>query len=276
MEASYEGVLKGSYESMLDAYDNERYGHADVACAQRLIDDKQYDKAIPYLWCASPHCVSCPGDGCSSTTAGLTTEKHCLSECYTLLGFAERKKPEPDFLSAERYYRKALKYRPTNCGALAYLTEFYLQTTNKTWAEKTLKSLCSACYASEFATVNKTLSYFVQAGYDLPALAACGTEGSGESSSGGGGDDGAPNLMTWLLIGGGVGLLFGAGAGAYVMMAKSPSSVKIKPVQRATKSSSSSSSSSSKKATPYSSQPGSNKQPGSASRGLRQQQMLVG
>ena len=65
-----------------------------------------------------------------------------------------------------------------------------------------------------------------------------------------------------------------AGAGAYVMMAKSPSSVKIKPVQRATKSSSSSSSS--KKATPYSSQPGSNKQPGSASRGLRQQQMLVG
>ena len=216
LTASYGDILKSSYASLVDAFDSERFGHATYGCAEHMLLGKaQYDKAIPYLWCVEPHCADCPGDGCPTTAKGLVTEATCRSGCYTLLGFAERKKSAPDYKSAERYYRKALSLWSENCGALNYLTEFYLQTSNATWAGKTLERLCDACYASDRAAVNATLELFRDYGFPVPSIAACGTGGGGDDDSAGSDDDGgalSSAAVTWFYIGGAGAVLFLAAA----------------------------------------------------------------
>ena len=48
---------------MEDAYDSGTYGHAKYSCAETMVvDEAQYEKAIPYLWCVVGHCANCEGD----------------------------------------------------------------------------------------------------------------------------------------------------------------------------------------------------------------------
>ena len=46
-----------------------------------------------------------------------------VSATFNLLGFATRKQSTPDYSEAEEYYHEAIDLWPSNCGALAYLTE---------------------------------------------------------------------------------------------------------------------------------------------------------
>jgi len=142
-----ESLLKGTYTSMEDAYDNERYGHATYDCAVELIENhQQYDKAEPYLWCVLGHCAGCDVDGtCPTAYLGLDTTAECESAIYNYLGFVNRKKAAPDYDHARTYYDTALDLWPENCGALAYLTELHLTLNNATAAATTHARLCEDC-----------------------------------------------------------------------------------------------------------------------------------
>jgi len=142
-----ESLLKGTYETMEDAYDNERYGHATYDCAVELIENhQQYDKAEPYLWCVLSHCSGCDVDGmCPTAYLGLDTTTMCESAVYNYLGFVSRKKSEPDYAHAHTYYDTALMLWPGNCGAMSYMTELYMTTGNATAAATTHARLCAAC-----------------------------------------------------------------------------------------------------------------------------------
>ena len=111
-----ESLLKGTYTSMEDAYDNERYGHATYDCAVELIENhQQYDKAEPYLWCVLSHCAGCDVDGtCPTAVVDLETTAECTSAVYNYLGFVSRKKSEPDYAHAHTYYDTALDLWPGN------------------------------------------------------------------------------------------------------------------------------------------------------------------
>ena len=140
-------LLKGTYTSMEDAYDNERHGHATYGCAVELIEThEQYDKAEPYLWCVLGHCAGCDGDGpCPTAVVDLETTAMCESAVWNYLGFVSRKKSEPDYDHARTYYDTALTLWPGNCGAMSYLTELHLTLNNATAASKTHSQLCAAC-----------------------------------------------------------------------------------------------------------------------------------
>merc|ERR1719171_2531490 len=146
-DASTASLLKGTYTSMEDAYDNERHGHATYGCAVELIEThRQYDKAEPYLWCVLGHCAGCDGDGpCPTSVVDLETTAECESAVYNYLGFVNRKKAAPDYDHARTYYDKALELWPANCGALSYLTELHLTLNNATAASATHSQLCAAC-----------------------------------------------------------------------------------------------------------------------------------
>merc|ERR1719181_411479 len=146
-DAPTASLLKGTYETMEDAYDNERYGHATYDCAVDLIEThEQYDKAEPYLWCVLGHCAGCDGDGpCPTAVVDLETTAECESAVYNYLGFVNRKKAEPDYDHARTYYDTALTLWPGNCGALSYLTELHLTLNNATAASTTHSQLCAAC-----------------------------------------------------------------------------------------------------------------------------------
>ncbi len=142
-----ESLLKGTYETMEDAYDNERHGHATYGCAVELIEThEQYDKAEPYLWCVLSHCAGCDVDGtCPTAYLGLDTTRMCESAVYNYLGFVSRKKSEPDYAHAHTYYDTALTLWPGNCGAMSYMTELYMTTGNATAASTTHARLCEEC-----------------------------------------------------------------------------------------------------------------------------------
>ena len=142
-----ESLLKGTYETMEDAYDNERYGHATYDCAVELIENhQQYDKAEPYLWCVLSHCAGCDVDGtCPTAVVDLETTAECTSAVYNYLGFVSRKKSEPDYAHAHTYYDTALDLWPGNCGAMSYMTELYLTLNNATAARATHARLCDFC-----------------------------------------------------------------------------------------------------------------------------------
>jgi len=145
-DASTESLLKGTYTSMEDAYDNERYGHATYDCAVELIENhQQYDKAEPYLWCVLSHCAGCDDGTCPTSVVDLETTAECESAVYNYLGFVNRKKAAPDYDHARTYYDKALELWPANCGALSYLTELHLTLNNATAASATHSQLCAAC-----------------------------------------------------------------------------------------------------------------------------------
>ena len=145
-----ESLLKGTYETMEDAYDNERYGHATYDCAVELIENhQQYDKAEPYLWCVLGHCAGCDVDGtCPTAYLSLETAAKCESAVYNYLGFVNRKKAAPDYDHARTYYDKALELWPANCGAMSYMTELHLTLNNATAASATHARLCAACDGS--------------------------------------------------------------------------------------------------------------------------------
>ena len=139
-------LLKGTYETMEDAYDNERHGHATYGCAVELIENhEQYDKAEPYLWCVLGHCAGCDDGTCPTSVVDLETTAECESAVYNYLGFVNRKKAAPDYDHARTYYDKALELWPANCGALSYMTELYLTTGNTTAARATHADFCAGC-----------------------------------------------------------------------------------------------------------------------------------
>merc|ERR1719247_3938573 len=146
-DAPTASLLKGTYTSMEDAYDNDRYGHATYGCAVELIEThEQYDKAEPYLWCVLGHCAGCDGDGpCPTAAVDLETTAECESAVYNYLGFVNRKKAAPDYAHARTYYDTALTLWPGNCSALSYLTELHLTLNNATAASKTHSLLCEEC-----------------------------------------------------------------------------------------------------------------------------------
>ena len=124
-------MLKSSYTSMHDAYDNERLGHAKYDCAAEMIDDaKQYDKAEPYLWCVVSHCHKCgSSDDAASTSPDCPTygvelySNHtCMSAVYNYLGYVSRKKSSPDYNKSDEYYQHSIQLWSSNCGALAYVS----------------------------------------------------------------------------------------------------------------------------------------------------------
>ncbi|CAH0373544.1 unnamed protein product [Pelagomonas calceolata] len=141
-----ESLLKGTYTSMEDAYDNERYGHATYDCAVELIENhQQYDKAEPYLWCVLGHCAGCDDGPCPTAVVDLETTAECESAVYNYLGFVNRKKAAPDYDHARTYYDKALELWPGNCGAMSYMTELHLTLNNATAASTTHARLCEEC-----------------------------------------------------------------------------------------------------------------------------------
>lgn len=150
-------LLVEGYTSMEDAYDKSAYGHAEYACALRLVEtEAQYDKAEPYLWCVLAHCDNCTATAapglCPTSGSNLHAVSECKSATYNLLGFSSRKKNNPDFHRAHEYYKEAIGLWPANCGALGYLTELYLQTGNTTKAQQTYESLCATCGVHDSAT----------------------------------------------------------------------------------------------------------------------------
>jgi hypothetical protein len=119
VETATADLLKAEYESVEDAYDKDAHGHATYDCAAELVDaHAQYDKAEPYLWCVVAHCEECfgtTGAACPTASVGLYERDECESAVFNYLGFVSRKKDEPDFESAEEYYREALELWPENC-----------------------------------------------------------------------------------------------------------------------------------------------------------------
>ena len=119
VESATADLLKAEYESVEDAYDKDAHGHATYDCAAELVDEHaQYDKAEPYLWCVIAHCEECDGTAgaaCPTASVGLYERDECESAVFNYLGFVSRKKDEPDFESAEEYYREALELWPENC-----------------------------------------------------------------------------------------------------------------------------------------------------------------
>ena len=192
---------------MEDAYDSDKYGHESYTCATRMImERKQYEKSIPYLWCLEEHCSNCPGETCPTRNQGFKSKETCRSACLTLLGFAQRKKTPPDFDSAEKYYKTAIREWPQNCGALGYLTEYYLQTKNISWASKTLDTVCDRC-SNDPTLVNTTLNYFSKHGYEVPMLDSCGTREKRQKD-----DPKVAHKGPWVLIGGCVAGILALGA----------------------------------------------------------------
>ena len=78
----------------------------------------QYDKAEPYLWCVVAHCEErdgTAGAACPTASVGLYERDECESAVFNYLGFVSWKKDEPDFETAEEYYREALELWPEDC-----------------------------------------------------------------------------------------------------------------------------------------------------------------
>lgn len=196
---------------MEDAYNNLKYGHANFSCASNLVfTHKQYEKAVPYLWCVFPHCsTNCPGKACPTRSVGLDDSDMCESEIYNLLGFSSRKKTVPDYDEAEEYYRKALQAWSGNCPAMDYLTELYTDTNNVTFASRTLSRLCSNCGRSDSNT-KLAMQYMNKSSIGIPELVTCRTNVSGSGSTGSGRESSSSEFPDWA-----VGLLGVAGAGFF-------------------------------------------------------------
>eukprot|EP00617_Octactis_speculum_P019691 CAMPEP_0185754602 /NCGR_PEP_ID=MMETSP1174-20130828/13229_1 /TAXON_ID=35687 /ORGANISM="Dictyocha speculum, Strain CCMP1381" /LENGTH=393 /DNA_ID=CAMNT_0028432883 /DNA_START=23 /DNA_END=1204 /DNA_ORIENTATION=+ len=176
VNASYSELMLENYTSLEDAYDSLTYGHANYTCAESMIiDNQQYEKAIPYLWCVLPHChANCPGTSCPTKLVGIDDADECESAVYNYLGYVHRKKDTPDYEAAEEYYTEALQLWSSNCGALEYLTELYVDRSNETYATKTLTQLCTDCGHSD-ATTKAAISYLKASDMGVPSIDVCNT-----------------------------------------------------------------------------------------------------
>jgi tetratricopeptide (TPR) repeat protein len=97
----------------------------DFKNAQKLIYSKKYEKAIDIL-------------------ISLEDKKpigFSKADLYNYLGFATRKKNNPNYEDAEEYYLLALSIDANHIGALEYLGELYFETDRLGRAEELLIKL---------------------------------------------------------------------------------------------------------------------------------------
>ena len=97
----------------------------DFKNAQKLIYSKKYEKAIDIL-------------------ISLEDKKpigFSKADLYNYLGFATRKKNNPNYEDAEKYYLLALSIDANHIGALEYLGELYFETDRLGQAEELLIKL---------------------------------------------------------------------------------------------------------------------------------------
>ena len=97
----------------------------DFKNAQKLIYSKKYEKAIDIL-------------------ISLEDKKpigFSKADLYNYLGFATRKKNNPNYEDAEEYYLSALSIDANHIGALEYLGELYFETDRLGQAEELLIKL---------------------------------------------------------------------------------------------------------------------------------------
>ena len=97
----------------------------DFKNAQKLIYSKKYEKAIDIL-------------------ISLEDKKpigFSKADLYNYLGFATRKKNNPNYEDAEEYYLLALSIDANHIGALEYLGELYIETDRLGLAEELLTKL---------------------------------------------------------------------------------------------------------------------------------------
>jgi tetratricopeptide (TPR) repeat protein len=100
----------------------------DFKNAQKLIYSKKYEKAIDIL-------------------ISLEDKKpigFSKADLYNYLGFATRKKNNPNYEDAEEYYLLALSIDANHIGALEYLGELYIETDRLGQAEELLIKLGAA------------------------------------------------------------------------------------------------------------------------------------
>ena len=100
----------------------------DFKNAQKLIYSKKYEKAIDIL-------------------ISLEDKKpigFSKADLYNYLGFASRKKNNPNYEDAEEYYLSALSIDANHIGALEYLGELYFETDRLGQAEELLIKLGAA------------------------------------------------------------------------------------------------------------------------------------
>ena len=97
----------------------------DFKNAQKLIYSRKYEKAIDIL-------------------ISLEDKKpigFSKADLYNYLGFATRKKNNPNYEDAEEYYLSALSIDANHIGALEYLGELYFETDRLGQAEELLMKL---------------------------------------------------------------------------------------------------------------------------------------
>ena len=97
----------------------------DFKNAQKLIYSKKYEKAIDIL-------------------ISLEDKKpigFSKADLYNYLGFATRKKNNPNYEDAEEYYLSALSIDANHIGALEYLGELYFETDRLGQAKELLIKL---------------------------------------------------------------------------------------------------------------------------------------
>ena len=105
--------------------DQETSVTKDFKNAQKLIYSKKYEKAIDIL-------------------ISLEDKKpigFSKADLYNYLGFATRKKNNPNYEDAEEYYLLALSIDANHIGALEYLGELYFETDRLGQAEELLIKL---------------------------------------------------------------------------------------------------------------------------------------
>jgi tetratricopeptide (TPR) repeat protein len=105
--------------------DQETSVTKDFKNAQKLIYSKKYEKAIDIL-------------------ISLEDKKpigFSKADFYNYLGFATRKKNNPNYEDAEEYYLLALSIDANHIGALEYLGELYIETDRLGQAEELLTKL---------------------------------------------------------------------------------------------------------------------------------------
>ena len=110
------------------SYDQGTSVTKDFKNAQKLIYSKKYEKAIDIL-------------------ISLEDKKpigFSKADLYNYLGFATRKKNNPNYEDAEEYYLLALSIDANHIGALEYLGELYIETDRLGQAEELLTKLGAA------------------------------------------------------------------------------------------------------------------------------------
>lgn len=81
----------------------------------------------------------------SYTLSVAVREEPNNADVHNLLGYYNRKKPEPDLAKAFEHYNTALKLNPKHKGAHEYLGEAYLMDKKPLEAEKLLVALEKLC-----------------------------------------------------------------------------------------------------------------------------------